>query len=457
MKTPRFLAALPLFALMVLSAPAAEAVLPEQLFPQLDGILKNAVQQSARMLSQALNLEIAEAGRISARSSMLPNVSAYANYQKARDKNSYLYDTPGSNTSNTYSVNKTPFGINLSQPIFHWRSLESTAKIGEIQELIAKGQYREGYRALAYQLRADYMYLIVMKKSAARAAFNLETVTASAKQAEDRLAKKIISEAEIFSVRINLERAQIAAEQAAFDLQNAVRSFARLAGLGSEFTEASIPDDMPVAPYNAGSLNQHLADFLSQKDPASTEAMVMRNNIEIEKLSYRIQRSRLWPKLGLTAGMYQTEDDNYFGIGAKYRVTSTYVGLSVNWSIFDGYSTQAAKRTSLARLRIYESDYRQLTERLGQDAQAQVKAAEFAARHMSINDRLLISGEGNLRAKTEEFSRGVASEAAVSEARIGLYDAQINAYLSRRNYLLGTATFLGTIMEDPVLANLPAN
>lgn len=431
--------------------------MPEQLLPDLDAILKKAVQQSPRMLNQALNLEIAEAGRVAARASMLPNVSGYASYQKSQDRNSYLYDVPNSSTTNSYSVNKTPFGVTLSQPIYHWRALENSARIGEIQQHIAHGQYREAYRALAYQLRADYTYLIVMKKSAARAAFNLETVSAAAKQAEDRLAKKIISEAEIFSVRINLERAQIAAEQTAFDFQSAIRSFARLAGLGAEFTEASIPDSIPQAAYDGSALNQRLADFLGQKEPLSTDAYLMRQNMEIERLGYRITRTRLLPKFNLTVGMYQTEDDNYFGIGAKYRVTSTYVGLGVSWNVFDGFSTEAAKRTSLARQRMNENDYRQLTERLGQDAQTQVKATEFAARNMSINDRLLLSGEGNLKAKTEEFGRGVASEAAISEARIGLYDAQINAYLSRRLYLLNTATFLGTIMEDPVLANLPAN
>lgn len=457
MKIPRLLTAVPLLTVLLISAPAADVVLPEHLFPQLEGILRQAVQQSPRMLNQALNLEIADANRVAQRAAMLPNVSGYANYQTARDRNSYLYDTPGSSTTNTYSVNKTPFGVTLSQPIFHWRSLESSAKIGEIQQLIAQRQYREAYRILAYQLRADYMNLIVMKKAANRANYHLETVTGLAKQADERLAKKLISEPEHFAVQINLERAKLAAEQATFDFQNAVRSFARMAGLGADFTEASVPDGMPRTDFQAEGFNARLASFLAQKDPATTEAVIMRQSVEIEKLTYRIQRTRLWPKLNLTVGMYQSEDDNYFGIGAKYRVTSTYYGLGLNWNVFDGFATKAAKRSSLARLRTFENDYRQITERLGQDAQAQVKAAEFAARQMSINDRLLISSEGGLRAKNDEFSRGVASEAAVREAQTMFYDAEISAFQARRGFMLNTLAFLGTTMDDPVLANLPAN
>lgn len=454
MKTPRLLAAVPLFALMVASVPAAEVVLPEQLFPELNGILKNAVQQSPRMLTQALALEIAETTRISAKAGMLPSIVAYGSYLKARDRNSFLYDTPGASTTNAYSVTKTPYGIAFNQPIYHWRALESSAKIGEIEKSIATGQYREAYRALAYQLRADYLYLIAMKKSAQRAAYYLETLTTQAKQAEDRLAKKIISEAAIFSIRINLERAQIAAEQTAFDLQNAVRSFARLSG--TTFTVEDIPDSIPATTYNAEAINRTLAGFLSQKDPEWIEASTLRRQIEVEKLSYQIARARLWPKFGFAMGASQSEDDNYFGGGAKYRVTSSYFGLNVNWSLFDGFASNAAKSSSLARLRIKENDYRLLTERLAQDAQTQAKTAEFSARHMSISDRLLLSGEGNLKAKNEEFGRGVIAEDAVREAQTGLYDAELNAYLARRLYLVNVAAFLGTTMEDPVLANLPA-
>jgi outer membrane protein TolC len=197
-----------------------------------------------------------------------------------------------------------------------------------------------------------------------------------------------------------------------------------------------------------------LAQFLVQKDPVSAEAVSMRYQLEVEKLTYAINRTRLWPKLNATAGMSQDEQSNYFGSGAKYKVTSVYGGVSINWAIFDGFASGAALRNSLARRRVLENDYRQLTERLAQDAQTQVKLAEFSARNMSISDRLLLSGEGNLVSKNEEFRRGARAEADVNAAKLGLYDAQISAYTARREYLLSVGDFLGTVMEDPVLANL---
>ncbi len=456
MKTLRLFAALPLFAAALMAGPAGDAVLPEQLFPQLDGILKKAVQQSPRMLSRALDLEIAENNRIAARSGMLPSVGASYSYYKSKDRQSLLYDTPGSSSSSTYTLTKTPYSASISQPLYHWGALQNNAKIGEIQQSITQGQYREAYRLLVQSLRGEYMRLILLKLTATRSGYYRDTTANQLKQEEDRLAKKVTSDAEIFSVRINAERAQIAAERADFDLQNTTNSFARLAGLGSAFTTNDIPDSIPEAAYNANGLNNLLAGFLAQKDPVTTEAATLRQQLEVEKLNYEITKTRLWPKLNASAGMSQDEQNNYFGSGAKYKVTSLYAGFSINWSIFDGFAASAATRNTLARRRILENDYRQLTERLGQDAQTQVKLADFSARDMSITDRLLVSGEGNLRAKNEEFNRGVRAEAEVNQAKLSLYDAQINAYSTRRAYLLSVGDFLGTVMEDPVLTNLAA-
>jgi len=456
MKTPRLCAALPLLAagLMAVTAMASDVVLPEQVFPQLDSILKKAVQQSPNMLSRALNLEIAENNRISARAGMLPSMGGYVSWNQSRDKVSNLYDDPAASSVVSYTVTKIPYAATLSQPIFHWNALHNSARIGQIQQSIVQGQQREAYRMLAQVLRAEYMRMILLKVLVARAHHYQEMTANQLKQEEERLVKKVISEAEIFGVRINAERAQIAAERAEFDLQNAKTSFARLSGMGAAFTDADIPDGIPATGSAPDSLNQMLAEFLGQKDPVSGEASTYRQLIAVEKLNYEIARTRLWPKMNAAIGFTQDEQSNLYGTGAKYQVTSQYVGVSLNWSIFDGFAAGAAKRNTLARRRLLENDYRVLTERLAQDAQNQIKLVGLSARTMSINDRLLVSGEGNLRATNEEFSRGVRSEAEINQAKLGLYDAQYAAYASRREFLMSIGDFLGTVVEDPVVANL---
>jgi hypothetical protein len=41
-------------------------------------------------------------------------------------------------------------------------------------------------------------------------------------------------------------------------------------------------------------------------------------------------------------------------------------------------------------------------------------------------------------------------------AQLGLYEAQVNALLARIDFFTRIGEFLGTVVEDPILENLPA-
>jgi outer membrane protein TolC len=450
------LAALPLLAcfLQAASPAVSEIPLPEKIYPGLDAILRSAVQQSPRMLSRTLELEMADNDRIVARANLLPTLGASYSFNESRDSINYI---TGPTAISAYSniVTKTPYSVTLTQPIFHWGERRNNDRIGEIQHKIAQGQYRQGYRLLAQELRGGYLRLIVQKLSLKRARFYQQYVSNQLKLQEERLLKKVISEVEISIARQNAEQAQISLERTEFDFTNAKLSFARLAGLGP-IGDESIPDAISETTYAAGSYDQLLAEFLSQKDPVTTEAYNLRQQIEIANLNYANAKTRLLPKVNANLGLSQDEQNNIYGPGTKYSTASRYIGLSVNWNIFDGFAAGAYTRNALIRRRTMESDYQQLTAQLAQDAQTAVKQINFSARNMSIQDRLLVSNGGYLNTVKEDFRRGVKSDSEVGQVQLNVYDAEINASSARMDYLLKIGDFLGTLNEDPIVANLPA-
>lgn len=420
--------------------------MPEKLYPQLNSLLASAVQQSPRMLSRALDLEMAENTRLVARSNLLPAVTSSFAYYKASDDRADLPERQ--------RVTKIAYNVTISQPVFFWGERRNAARIGEIQQKITQGQVREAYRLLAQEIRLGYLRLIQQKLAVQRTSFGRDFTAKQLVQEEDRLAKKVISEVEIAAARLAAEQAQIAADRAVYEFEIAKRSFARLAGI-AEITDASIPDMIPALTYTPALYDRLLAGFLGQKELPSTEAFVLRKQLEIESLNYKIHKTRLRPKLSAIIATNQDEQSYTANVAQKYRVNSIYAGGSVYWPIFDGFASSAIVRNSLARRRQLEIDYRQLTERLGQDAQNQVKIINFSARNMAIYDRYLNSSETSLASMREQNRLGVRSEAEVTMAQISLYDSQINAINSRIDYFTRVAEFLGTITEDPVLANLP--
>ncbi len=455
-KAWKLFAALPLLACFVQAASpvVSEIPLPEKIHPGLDAILRSAIQQSPRMINQALDLEAADNDRIAARANLLPSVNGNYSYNYTRDTIQYV-SGPGSAPAIPQNVTKTPYSVALSQPLFFWGERRNNDRIGKIQRELAQGRYLQGYRLLAQELRGGYLRLIVQKIALKRAHFYQEYVNNQLKLQEERLLKKVISEVDISIARLNAEQGQLALERTELDYENAKRSFVRLAGLAS-LDDAAIPDSVATAQYAAGPFDRLLADFLNQKEPETLEAYFLRQQIDIENLNYANAKTRLRPKVSGVLGLSEDEQNNIYGRGTKYSTASRYVGISVNWAIFDGFAAGAATRNALIRRRQLENNYQQMTEQLKQDAQTAVKQINFSARNMAINDRQLTSNLGYLNTVRDDFHRGVKSESDVGQVQLTVYDAELNAANARSDFLIRTGDFLGVLNEDPIVANLPA-
>ena len=450
MNIRKLLAVLPLLAssLWAASPMVNELPLPEKLYPQLDVILKQAVQQSPAMINRALDLEIAENNRIAARSNILPNVGGYFSTYKSWDDRADL--------NGRVKVDKIGYSFSVTQPVYHWGERINHVRIGEIQKKIAQGNFQDGYRLLAQEIRTQYLQLIIKKLSLERShlinKYNQDVRNA----AEDRLAKKVIAEAEIFIVRLNAERAQIDLERSALDLESAKQSFARLTGT-PPLEDSAIPDMVAESSHTAEAFARVLAAFLAQKDPPTIAAVNLRSQIELENLNYLNQKTRLRPKFNFVVGTSQDEQSYSLDVAQKYKVNSLYGGLSGTWTIFDGFSAKAGQRNALNRRRQAENDYRGLTDSLAREAQAQLKQVDFSARLMSIADRLLAATKGGFEVKKTDYARGVVSENDVTLANMNYYEALISANAARADYLAKVGNFLGTVAEDPVLANIAPN
>jgi len=234
-------------------------VLAENVLPQLEPVLLAAVQQSPTMLNRALDLEIAENNRIQSRAGLLPSLGGYASYLQSRDTRADL--------SGRLEVTKIAYNFSINQPVFYWGERLNGLKASEIQASIAKGQYQEGYRALAQTLRDAYMRLIVQKLSVKRWAASADFTKKQLAKEETRLAQKVISDAQIVPVRLAAEQGQLTYERVQFDFEMAKLSFARLSGL-PPLADNEIPDSIPALGYAAGAYDRLLAGFLSAVEQA---------------------------------------------------------------------------------------------------------------------------------------------------------------------------------------------
>jgi outer membrane protein TolC len=423
-------------------AAAENADLPERIFPALDQILRDALQQSPRILARNLDLEIAQGDEMQAKSGLYPSVGGFLSYQLARETREDI-------KTGSYPVNMTNYNFSANQPIWHWGAVRNNARIGEIRRKLAEQQYVEAFRLLAQEIRAGYLGLITRKALGKSARFNLKLTESALQVAEDRLAKGTISGSDIFPTRMNALQLRLATDRSIEDFEQARRSFRLLTG--SLLSDDEIPELIPALTGGEDVPPKLLAEFLSQKDPQTSSTIMARQQLEMEELNLKIQEKRLYPMFGATAGVTQNRQSYSLNAGLLYGVRDSFVGVVLSWSIFDGFAARGAVKSSLARKRQLEASYRQLTENLSADAQRLEKQVEFALRQMRINDRLLGERGDYLHGSEEDFKRGTAAEADLNAARASFSNAEITAFNARADYLQRMSDFLGAIMEDPVL------
>ena len=448
--TPNRLFALLLLGLSTIPATlcaAENVVLPERLFPELDRILHEAVLQSPAMLLRNLDLEIARGDEMQAKANLYPNAGGYLSYREARESRE--------DRSSSFHAAILEYNFTITQPIWRWGTVSNNARIGEIRRQIAGHQYRDGYRALARQIRSAYLDLIMRKAATGQAKFNLKQAEDTLRTAEDRLAKGATSGGEVFQVQMAAQQARLTTDRSTEDLNQALISFRHLTGRAA-FGVDQVPEEIPLISGGDDAPPRLLADFLSRKEPGNLDTIILRQQLETESLNLDIQRKRLYPMFNLVAGVNQNRQNYSLTNVQLYRVQDLYVGINLNWSVFDGFATRGAVVSALARKRQLEARYRDLTQNLAEDAQRQVKQTEFALRQMRIYDRWFDDRGNLLRAREEDFKRGTASETDLNGTRAVYNQAEITAFGSRAAYLMQVCDFLGVIMEDPVLEQVKA-
>lgn len=421
-------------------------LLPEQIFPELQPILTAALQRSPRMIEKNFDLDAAAGDLMQAKAGLYPSAGASFTETQTRDKREDIKDR--------LDTEKLYYSFSVNQPLFYWGDLRNRAKIGEIRQKIVHKQYSQAYSALAQEIRGTYLRLVIQKAQLQATTYSQQQSEKALRLAEDRLKNRVISEAEIFHPRIEVQQAVLNSDRMRDAYAESKRAFLLLTGSPAP-EDAAIPS-LGKVPVATGEADRLLAGFLSQPEPKTFAIEVMKSQLEIERLNYAIVRTTLRPKFSLVLGISQDQQSYSTNLAAKYGVQSTYIGVSGSWAIFDGFASRGATRSTLARIRKLETGYKQLTDNLGTEAQRSARQVGYAERQMLIQDQLMDSATNFLQYRKDEFARGTVSETDVAAVQAVYNRELITTMQARSDFLLKFSDFLAMIMQDPALNNVPA-
>lgn len=424
--------------------------LPEEIFPRLKEILKEALRQSPAMVQKNLEVAQAEATRYMNRSPLLPSVNSSVSYS--------LNTSSPSEASGVKSKSDGIFyNVSVYQPIFQWGTLKAQADSSRIGVSIAKKDYAEAYRNLALSIRSQFLALVVKKIRLQNADYGLKMATEALAVNEQRLKNGVISEGAIIPYRLAVSDAGLARDQALEDFDYSREYLKQTAGLSS-LTSEDIPSEVPrkSLEVDGGVLAQQMTKFESVGVEETNIAQSYIGRIRQAELAYKIQKYRLFPKLGFGASVSQSNSTYATPTSVTQAgVYSESLNLTVTWSIFDGFATKGAKMGALANKRSSERSLKTYLDTTRAQAKNMEKQMMFAFRAMQIANMRRDLAQAGVTTAKEDMSRGYGAQSNIDSNTAAFNSATLTANASRADFLNRATELLSLIGEDPALENLP--
>ena len=418
--------------------------LPERSLPELETILKTSLENGPSILIRRWEAEQSRENARAARAPMLPSVYASVNGGVILEQRA----TEGTQDEPDRVVAAALYNFGISQPLFHWGALSKGYEVGKLYRAISARNVEETRRLLAIDLRRRYFDLVLAHGSVRLEQKNIAELEAELELAKKRVADGFAASTESGTVESKLIVARISLQRLTNDYDLLRRNFARLTGLPIARLPESVAE-LPAVPELDKVIKALSGDT---GGVPSVRLLNSQDTVKAERLNYEINRTRLKPKFGLSfsVGQDNRNADND-QLKQKVLITSWNAFATMNWTLFDGFSANAAQRASLARLRAEETNRSQIEQQDSDERRADVAKLQYAWRLLQEAEKNLSGARGAVTALEKDVAAGWAPRSTVDDAKRSLDLTIQSTNASRAEFYTALATYFSNRGIDPAL------
>jgi outer membrane protein TolC len=238
--------------------------------------------------------------------------------------------------------------------------------------------------------------------------------------------------------------------------QSQWRAFRLLTGMESLQPSTLLPKEIPPLDKKVGEVLDALSQSFSDFTPA--EVANAADRVKVEQLNYDIAKTRLRPQfdLGLSASQ---QNQHAGGDASKPPVLTRYytAALSVNWNLFDGFATQAAKRAAVISLRKARTA-REQTERDYQESlRNQVETLRVNWQSLQRTEASLTDARAFVETSQKDYEAGISPKTVWDAAVIAADNALYAVNNARADYYMQIVNYLSLRGKDPAVNPVTAN
>jgi len=421
--------------------------LPEKAMPELQSILTKAMINAPRVVAAGLDLEQSATSVKMARAPMLPNASGYFNTGEIYER--YQYPTDSASNSSRL-IQAMTYNAGVSQPIYHWGALKKGYQSAQLQRAISERNLGEARRLLAIEVRRSYFSLIVATNAREAERVGLANLEKEREFLQQQATDGFVTQgvAGYATTRINDYKLQMRRSENSYQAQ--WTAFRQLTGIDTLHPSDSLPKEIPAITAKLGEVLKNLSDQPGDYRPASLANAD--DSVRSEQLNYEIVKTRLRPQLGasLSASQDNRSPDNN-SLLKKQLVTSYNAFATVNWNIFDGFTTQALKQRSLITLRQLKTSREQAERDYHESLKNQVETLRINWESLNRTEEGLSDARSSVDTYKQDFEAGFIPKQTWEAAKVSADSALQGANNARADYYLQIVNYLSLRGKDPAV------
>jgi len=409
-----------------------------------------ALEKNKDLNTAQLEIEKADARVSEAWGYAMPSVDLSANYTRSLERPVFFlpdFANPGSNKTVPVKIGtEHSWGMTLSarQTIFN-----STVIIGVGAAHIYSEAARELYRAKKLETVSNVRktFYAVLLASEAR-----DLMRANLKNAEENLGnvrtmskQGLVSEYDELRATVGVENLRpevIRAENNYLLALDGLKS-----AMGIDASEQIIVDgtlQFQQVPED------RVVSAVDQVKESNAGLKALRLQIGVNQAFLNVERSNYLPMVSAFGNLQYQAAKNTFNISTNDFFRSSQVGLSLSFSVFQGFQTNARVDQAKVEVRKTEEQVANLENNLRTAAHSLVLQLRQSQQRIEAQRKTVEQAERGYKIATTRFLSGAGTQLEVNDAQLALTQAKVNRIQAVYDYLVASADF------DRTLGYLPA-
>jgi len=398
-----------------------------------------ALEKNKDLNTAQLEIEKADARVSEAWGYAMPSVDLSANYTRSLERPVFFlpdFANPGSNKTVPVKIGtEHSWGMTLSarQTIFN-----STVIVGVGAAHIYSEAARELYRAKKLETVSNVRktFYAVLLASEAR-----DLMRANLKNAEENLQNvRMMSKQGLVSEYDEL-RASVGVENLRPEVIRADNNYLlSLDGLksvmGLDASEQIIVDgtlQFQQVPED------RVASAVDLVKEANASLKALRLQIDINQAFLNVERSNYLPMVSAFGNLQYQAAKNTFNISTNDFFRSSQVGISLSFSVFQGFQTNARVDQAKVEVRKNEEQVASLENNLRTAAHSLVLQLTQSRQRVEAQGRTVEQAERGYKIATTRFLSGAGTQLEVNDAQLALNQTKVNRIQAIYDYLVASA------------------